>query len=132
MTHEHDVLREQVGERRVFHRVPAVLHDDGLAGELLDVRQRLGQDRRPLHGVARRAFLGGSRPSAHEVPMFSTQLMVSLAHEVPMFSSTYAWVRSVNVTVAEPGPACRLHSIDTSRCAMRADRAAASWGAAMP
>ena len=36
--------------------------------------------------------------------MFSTQLMVSLAHEVPMFSSTYAWVRSVNVTVPDGLP----------------------------
>ena len=29
--HEHDVLREQVGERGVVHRVPAVLDDDGPA-----------------------------------------------------------------------------------------------------
>ena len=42
--HEHDVLREQVGERRVVHRVAAVLDHDGPAGELADVRQRLGED----------------------------------------------------------------------------------------
>ena len=53
--HEHDVLREQVGERGILHRVAAVLDDDGLARELADVRQRLGEDRRLLPRVARRS-----------------------------------------------------------------------------
>ena len=42
--HEHDVLGEQVGEGGVLHGVAAVLDDDGLARELADVRQRLGED----------------------------------------------------------------------------------------
>ena len=46
--HEHDVLREQVGERGVVHGVAAVLDHDGLARELPDVRQRLGEDLRLL------------------------------------------------------------------------------------
>ena len=42
--HQHDVLREEVGERGVFHRVAAVLDHHRLARELADVRQRLGED----------------------------------------------------------------------------------------
>jgi hypothetical protein len=38
---EHDVAGELLAQGRVDHRRPAVLHDDGLAVELADVRQRL-------------------------------------------------------------------------------------------
>ena len=77
--HEHDVLREEVRERGIVHRVAAVLDHDGLARELPDVRQRLGQDR---------GLLLDAR-------------IVEVDHQdVPMFSSTYAWVRSVKSTVA--------------------------------
>ena len=38
-------------QRLVGHGVAAVLHDDGLAVEALDVRQRLGQDARLLGGL---------------------------------------------------------------------------------
>ena len=73
--------------------------------ELLDVRQRLGEDCSLHHCFARygRGYPGRGR-----------SLRV-LGHDVPMFSSTYAWVRSVNVTVASPVPACRSQSIAISR-----------------
>ena len=54
--HQHDVLGEQV-EGVVLGRagegVAAVLDDDRLAGEAPDVRQRLDQDVRDVHGVPR-------------------------------------------------------------------------------
>ena len=37
-SHEHDVGREEIGERGIAHRVAAVLDHDGLARELADVR----------------------------------------------------------------------------------------------
>ena len=61
--HEHDVLREQVGERGILHRVAAVLDDDGLARELADVRQRLGEDRGLLVDV-----VGPSRSTVMTCP----------------------------------------------------------------
>ena len=60
------VLREQLGEGGIVHRVAAVLDDDRLAGELLDVRERFGQD----------AGLGVRITSAgvvhYDVPVFSS------------------------------------------------------------
>ena len=57
---QHHVLGEVLLQRRVGHGVAAVLDDDGLAVELADVRQRLGQD---LGLVARRDVgqIGGGR-----------------------------------------------------------------------
>ena len=70
--------------------------------ELLDVRERLGQDPGLHHCVAR---------CGRGYPAHGRSLLRSLAHDVPMFSSTYAWVRSVKVTVASPVPACRSQSM---------------------
>ena len=42
----HDVAREARLERGLGHRVAAVLDDDGLVVEALDVGQRLGEDLR--------------------------------------------------------------------------------------
>ena len=56
--HEHDVLREEIGERGVFHRVAAVLDHDGLARELPDVRQRLGEHAGLGEDVGRRRSRG--------------------------------------------------------------------------
>ena len=41
---QHDVVRERFLQVLVDHRVAAVLHDDRLAVEAPDIRQRLGQD----------------------------------------------------------------------------------------
>ena len=49
--HQHDVGREQLRELVVLHRVAAVLDHDGLARELADVRQRVGEDVRLLARV---------------------------------------------------------------------------------
>ena len=65
--HEHDVLREQVGERGVVHGVAAVLDDDGRPRELADVRQRLGEDSLPCV-----AAISARRRCSHDVPMFSS------------------------------------------------------------
>ena len=66
--HEHDVLGEELREVGVLHGVPAVLDDHGLAGELPDVRERLGEDGRLRARVAD-ARIG---LSAHDVRRFSS------------------------------------------------------------
>ena len=48
---QHDVGGERLGERLVDHGVAAELHDHDAAGELLDVRQRLDEDRGALGRV---------------------------------------------------------------------------------
>ncbi len=63
---QHHVFREVGLQRRVGHGVAAVLDDDGLAVELADVGQRLGQD---LGLVARGmlrtgSVMGGQAPEA--------------------------------------------------------------------
>jgi hypothetical protein len=59
---EDDVLREGLLEVLVDHRVAAVLHHDGLAVELLDPRQCLGEDgslvERSLPGAGRGRGVG--------------------------------------------------------------------------
>ena len=45
---QHHVAREALLQLLVGHGVAAVLDDDGLAVEALDVRQRLGEDARLL------------------------------------------------------------------------------------
>ena len=79
--HQHDVLRERGGQRRIDHRVAAVLHDDHPAPEALDVREGFHEHRRALARrspvtQAARTLLGLAAPSLHR-----------LGHEVPMFSS---------------------------------------------
>ena len=65
--HQHDVLGEQL---EVAHGVAAVLDHDGLAGELPDVGQRLGQDRRlALRPDVEHCF---DDREAHDVLMFSS------------------------------------------------------------
>ena len=86
--HEHDVLREQVGERGVVHGVAAVLDDDGACR---------ANSRMYGSASARIDCLLEDRRGAD--------------HDVPMFSSTYAWVRSVNSMVASPLPWCRSQAI---------------------
>ena len=56
--HEDDVLGEELGEAGLLHGVAAVLDDDGAAGELADVRERLGEDgglRRGVEDACRRS-----------------------------------------------------------------------------
>src|SRR5262249_26884074 len=111
--HEHDILREELGERRILHRVAAVLDHDGLARELADVRQRLGENGRFRAGVT------------------DTGIGVR-AHDVRRFSSMYAWLRSVVRMVARSAPACRsqVTVIDPSR--MTSARRRRSCSAAIP
>jgi hypothetical protein len=66
--HQHDILGEQIRKSRVLHGVPAVLDDYGLARELADVRERLGEDGRLGAGVADTRI--GLR--AHDVRRFSS------------------------------------------------------------
>ena len=59
---QHDVFREVLLQRRLGHRVAAVLDDDGLAVELADVRQRLRQDLGLVaRGDVRQVDRGGRR-----------------------------------------------------------------------
>src|SRR3989344_1107688 len=76
--HQYHVEREAALKVLVHHGVAAVLDDDGFALETLDVRQRLGQDARPVGGG-----LGGERHSC------SFSLLVPFPAPSPLTLSRY-------------------------------------------
>src|SRR5262249_22222238 len=113
--HQHDMGRKQLGYFRFLHRVTAVLDDDGLARELADVRQRIGEDVRLLPRV-----------------LHTRRDVDRLAHDVRRFSSMYACDRSVVRTVASPCAWRRSQRISMSVSATARANAASSCAVAMP
>ena len=79
VAHEHDVLREEVGERRVFHRVAAVLDHDascprtpGCTGSASARIAAFTMASLAVGGDTRRTAAARSDALGHDVPMFSS------------------------------------------------------------